>query len=287
MVYKYSDREGKVFLEEESKSVKFFYSNVLGRGLLKILSLPFFSKFIGFILNRSFSKYFISGFVKKNNIDLSIYKKSNFKSFNDFFTRELKSENININKEANIFVSPSDAKLSCYQIDETSRFSIKGSSYNICELLNGDDIYKKYVGGTILIFRLCADDYHRYIYLDNGSKSKNTFISGQLNTVRPIVLDFINIYKRNAREYTIMQTENFGEVVQVEVGAVLVGKINNFHEEHKFFRGEEKGCFEFGGSTIVVLVEKDKVIIDDDIINNTKNGIETLVKCGMKIGKKS
>lgn len=286
MIYRYRDRDGRTFLYNESNSVKFFYGNFLGRAIIKFFSFPIFSKIVGFILNRGVSKLFVPRFVRKNNIDLSLYKNSIFKSFNDFFTRELKDENININKSNEVFVSPCDAKLSVYRIDDDSRFMIKDSYYSVSELLDGSAIYKKYLGGYALIFRLCADDYHRYIYLDNGSKEKNIFIPGKLNTVRPIVLKYENIYKRNAREYTVLHTENFGDVVQIEVGAVLVGKINNFHEEHKFVRGEEKGCFEFGGSTIVLLVEENKIVVDDDIIKNTSEGVETLVKCGMKIGKR-
>ncbi len=286
MIYKSRDREGKVYETEESNSVKFFYGNVIGRGIIKVLSFPVFSKIVGFILNRKVSRVFVNKFVKKNNIDMSVYEKSQFISFNDFFTRKKKEEELNIEMDSNVFVSPCDARVSCYVIEEDNRFKIKSSYYSVSELLNGDEIYKKFLGGYAFIFRLCADDYHRYIYIDNGNKDKNIFIKGELNTVRPIVLDYVNIYKRNSREYSVLHTDNFGDIVQVEVGAVLVGKINNFHGECQFKRGEEKGCFEFGGSTIVVLVEKEKIDVDEDILVNTKENVETLVKCGMKIGSK-
>lgn len=287
MKYVVRDRNGNTSVSEESKTVKFLYGTFIGRLFVKVLSFPILSKFVGFLLNSGVSKFKVKSFVKKNSIDLGLYEKNSFKSFNDFFTRKMKIENINVNMSKDVFISPCDAKASCYEISLDSEFLIKGTYYNVRDLLGGDDIYKNYIGGYLIILRLCADDYHRYIYLDNGTKGKNVFIKGLLNTVRPIAFRHYDIFKKNAREYSVLSTENFGDVVQVEVGAVLVGKISNFHEEHSFKRGEEKGMFQFGGSTIVLLVEKDRVIIDKDILDNSKEDIETAVKLGSSIGKKS
>ena len=137
----------------------------------------------------------------------------------------------------------------------------------------------------MLVFRLCADDYHRYIYLDNGVKEKNVFIPGVLNTVRPIAFEHFDIYKRNSREYTILHTEHFDDIVQVEVGALLVGKISNLHQEHEFKRGEEKGMFLYGGSTIVLLLEKGSVKIAEKIFEKTRLGEEYEVKMGERISE--
>jgi phosphatidylserine decarboxylase len=283
---KVRNRNGEEFIIKESASVSFLYGTFFGRVFAKLFSLPFFSKVIGYFLSSRFSKFLIKRFVRNNNIDLSVFEKNKFNSFNDFFTRRLNCKNVVIDMEKDIFVSPCDAKLLCYEVSEKSEFSIKNSFYRIDELLGGNPIYKNYIGGYALIFRLCADDYHRYMYVDNGYKEKNIFIKGVLNTVRPVALEHINLFKKNSREYTVLHTENFDDVVQIEVGAVLVGKINNFHEDCKFKKGEEKGMFEFGGSTIVLLVKKDKVVMDKDIIVNSNEDVETLVKYGRRIGKK-
>lgn len=287
MVNKIRDRNGKYSEFKESGSVVFLYGTFLGRVFAKLFSLPLFSKLIGWFLSSSFSKCMIKRFVRKNNIDLSLYEDRQYRSFNDFFTRKKKCEYLDINKDSDVFISPCDAKLLCYRIDENKEFKIKNSYYNVSDFLDGNSISENYTDGYMLIFRLCADDYHRYVYVDSGFKEKNIFIPGKLNTVRPIALEHIDIFKKNSREYTILHTENFGDVVEVEVGAVLVGKISNFHHEYEFKKGEEKGMFEFGGSTIVLLVEKDKVIIDEDILMNSKEDIETLVSLGDRIGKKS
>jgi len=105
-----------------------------------------------------------------------------------------------------------------------------------------------------------------------------------LHTVRPISLDLYKVYQTNCREYTVLETENFGNVIQVEVGALLVGKITNYHQEYEFKRGEQKGLFKYGGSTICLLLKKDTVIIDEYILENSKKSIETSVKIGERIG---
>lgn len=286
MLYVTRDRNGKDSIIKESSTVNFLYGTFIGRLLIKLFSCPFFSKLIGFFLDSSLSIFMIKRFVRKNNINMSLYEKDKFNSFNDFFTRKMKVENLNIDMDSNVFIAPCNAKLTCYEIDEKSLFRIKNSYYSVSDLLDGNPIYKAYEGGYMLVFRLCADDYHRYIYLDDGVKEKNVFIPGVLNTVRPIAFEHFDIYKRNSREYTVLHTEHFDDIVQVEVGALLVGKISNLHQEHEFKRGEEKGMFEFGGSTIVLLVKKDIVEMDKDIIRNSMEEAETLVTMGTQIGKR-
>jgi len=181
------------------------------------------------------------------------------------------------------FISPCDSKLTVYKIGKSSVFRIKGSRYRVSDLIQNDFLAKRYEGGYCMIFRLEVDDYHRYCYIDSGTKTENTFINGELHTVNPIALEHYNIYKRNCREYTVLHTENFGDVVQVEVGAMMVGRIVNRHGAAEVVRGEEKGKFEFGGSTIVLLVQEDMIRIDDDILRNSAENIETVVKYGEKV----
>jgi phosphatidylserine decarboxylase len=83
----------------------------------------------------------------------------------------------------------------------------------------------------------------------------------------------------------VLKSENFGSILMMEVGALLVGKIVNYHEEEYVKRGEEKGRFEFGGSTVVLCIKRDKIRVDEDIIKNSKMNIETVVKMGEKIGE--
>lgn len=275
----------KIKINYEPKgSLNFLYNTVIGRLVLKILTQPVISKIVGAFMNTKLSTLFINGFVNKNNINMSEYEKARYSSYNDFFTRKILTKKRPIDIIPSSFISPCDAKLTVYKISKDLTFNIKDSIYDISSLIQNESIAKEYLDGYILIFRLAVDDYHRYCYIDSGSKSSNTYIKGVLHTVQPIATKKYKIYKTNSREYTILHTDNFNDVLQIEVGAMLVGKIKNLHNEHSFNKGEEKGYFEFGGSTICLVVKKDTIKLDDEILENTKKEYETIVKCGERIG---
>ena len=143
----------------------------------------------------------------------------------------------------------------------------------------------EYKDGYALVFRLSTDNYHRYCYIDSGSKTDNYYIKGVFHTVQPISLKNYNFYKTNSREWTVLNTKNFGKVIDIDIGALGVGRIKNNHKDYEFKKGEEKGYFEFGGSTIVLLVKKNIINIDKDIMENSLENIETIVKYGEGIGK--
>ncbi len=269
---------------KQEKTLKFLYKTFSGRVVLKVLTRPLVSKVTGKVLDSRITAFAAKSAIKKRKIETEMLEKQKFSSYNDFFTRKLKEGGRNVDMTPSSLVSPCDSKLSAYTINTDSTFVVKGTPYTISDLLGGDKIADEFIGGTCLVFRLAVDDYHRYCYFDNGSKGENVFLKGVLHTVHPIVVGEYDIYKRNSREYTVMRTENFGTAVQVEVGAMMVGRISNFHGAHSFKRGEEKGMFEFGGSTIVLLLKKGAVEIDADILKNTSEDVETIVKYGEKIG---
>lgn len=279
-------RSGEIIVTNEKQNalLKKLYGSFGGRILLKLLTAPAVSAAVGSFMDSKLSKPLIKRFIRTNNIDTSQYIMTGINSYNDFFTRKIKDGMRPFDMNSGSLVSPCDSKLSVYRICEKSVFRIKDSLYRVEDLLQNSSLAAKYSGGLCLIFRLEVDDYHRYCYIDNGTKSANVYIHGELHTVNPIALEHYNIYKRNCREYTVMHTENFGDAVQIEVGALLVGKIANHHEECSFKKGEEKGMFLFGGSTVVLLLQKGRVKIDPDILKNSAEGYETVVKCGEKIG---
>ena len=262
------------------------YNTVCGRFLLKILTTPAISKIAGVFMNSYLSVFLINGFIKSNKIDMSDYKTENWKCFNEFFTRKLKAGKRPVDMHENALISPCDGYLTVYDIDETSSFEIKNSVYTMKELLKNDALSEVYDGGLCLIFRLTPADYHRYIYPDTGAKGKNFYIPGKLHTVRPVAFDKYPVFKTNSREYTVLRTNNFDDVVFMEVGAMMVGKICNNHQEHNFKRGEEKGKFEFGGSTIIMVLKKDVAHVSDEIRRYNVAGEEFKVKLGEKIGSK-
>ena len=109
-------------------------------------------------------------------------------------------------------------------------------------------------------------------------------IKGALHTVNPIAAE-MKVYRRNTRCYQLLHTATFGDVIQMEVGALLVGKIrNDSHAGHSVEKLQEKGYFEYGGSTVILLLKRDTVQMDGDILEYSAQGIETKVRIGEKIG---
>lgn len=283
---KIKTRHGEIIGSKGSQDrlLEILYNNPAGKFLLKGLTAPVVSKAAGAFYDSALSRRLILPFIKTAGIDMSEYESCSFRSFNEFFTRKIRSERRKIDKTPEAFISPCDSKLSVYKIDEHSRFIIKNGIYSTASLLKCPKLAEKYNSGLCMIFRLEVDDYHRYIYPDNGVKSRNYHIQGKYHTVNPIALDSVDIYKENTREFTILHTENFGDVVQIEVGAMLVGRIKNHHEKYCFKRGEEKGMFEYGGSTVVLMTLPGAVEIDSVFLENTAGGYETIVKMGERIG---
>lgn len=214
------------------------------------------------------------------------YRKVNYRSFNDFFTREVEYGYRSFTNNYNNLPSPCDGKLSAYQINYDSVFKIKNSVYDINDMLLDNELAEEFINGTCLIFRLTPDDYHRYCFIDDGVILSHKIISGVFHTVQPIVHERYKVFSKNSREYTVMQTKNFDKVIQMEVGALFVGKISNRIIDGSFVRAEAKGMFEFGGSTIILLFKKNTVLVDENIYKNTLADKETVVKLGEKIGIK-
>ena len=263
------------------------YGHALTRMLLRPFLSPAVSDICGKFLSTRLSRRIIPSFVKKNHIDLGIYEKQEFDSYNAFFTRKIKAEQRPINEQKNILISPSDGKVTAYPITQKGRFWIKHTQYSAVQLLKDERLAERYMGGWIYVIRLTVDDYHRYCYVADGRKSRQRKIRGVLHTVNPVANDYYPIYKMNSREYCLLKTKELGTILLMEVGALMVGKINNHEEDSaQVKRGDEKGMFEFGGSTIVVMTEPGMAEPDKDIIQNTKAQAETLVKMGEPIGCK-
>ena len=130
-------------------------------------------------------------------------------------------------------------------------------------------------------------DYHRYHFPDDGKIVDDYRVSGLYHSVNPLALKSKeDILITNERHVTILETKNFGKLAYIEVGAICVGKIiqsKPLDKGREFARGEEKGYFLFGGSTVIVIGEKGKWKPSADILMNTKKGMETYLHLGMSV----
>ena len=275
----YIDLQGKKVsnITNQDKLLSFLYTNIFGRMLLKPLIQPQVSKLAGRYLSSAHSKWLISKFIERNEINMDIYEECDYSSFNDFFTRKIKPDCRPVPEDLDVLISPCDCLATVYPIQENTTFSIKNTEYTLRSLLRSPRLAKRFRGGYAYVLRLTVEDYHRYLYSVSGKQSKNYHIDGTFHTVNPIANDYLPIYKENTREYTVIRSKEFGDVLQMEVGALLVGKISNHKQSTVVTRGEEKGFFEYGGSTIVVLTQKGRVTPRSDLLTNSKNGYETKV----------
>lgn len=282
------NRQGKPVPGEDTrdKTLTYLYTTRSGKLLTKLMIRPWVSKAAGLLMDSRISALAIPSFIKSNRIDMNCYEDRKFRSFNDFFTRQVREGMRPVDSDPSHLISPCDCKLSVYPITDDLKVTVKGTVYTMESLLRDNTLAQQFLGGTFVLLRLTKDDYHRYCYPDSGTKTCNVRLNGLYYTVNPIACERFPVYKENTREYTLLETENFGSVLMMEVGATMVGRIVNYHGSGPITRGQEKGRFEFGGSTIILCLQKDAVVMDPDLVENTLQGNETLVKMGEKIGIK-
>ncbi len=271
----------------QDKSVHFLYKTKAGKKLLKLLVKPCVSNAVGVFMNSVLSVPLIKPFIKNNHIDMNQYKKKRFKSYNEFFTRQIKDGKRPFSHNPIAVCSPCDSKLSVHRIKNDARFCIKGTHYTMESLVKDKEIAEYYKGGYLLVFRLSVDDYHRYAYIDDGVQTGSKTLKGVYHTVHPAAGEVCPVYKENTREYSILKSKNFGNILMMEVGAMLVGRILNYRGKGNVKRGQEKGRFEYGGSTVILAFAKDEISIDAGILKNSANGYETRVFMGERIGCKN
>jgi len=217
---------------------------------------------------------------------------SSFKTFNEFFYRKLKdgARPVTDPDDPTTLVSSADCRMMAFEtVTEATKLWIKGRDFTVQKLLG--EAYggqaSRYIGGALGVFRLAPQDYHRFHSPVDGVIGPMTYISGEYYTVNPqAVRTGLDVYGENARKIVPIDSPTFGRVMAVCVGAMMVGSIlTTVREGEQIARGEEFGYFAFGGSTIVLLFEKDAIDWDEDLLINSRACLETLVRVGMGVGK--
>lgn len=264
----------------ENGAAAFLYRTVVGRALLRVLIRPWVSRLTGWLLNRRPSALLIRPFVRRQGIDLTQYEPGPWRSYNAFFCRRIRPECRPFEPNPARLPAPCDGRLTVCPIGADTRFTVKGTDYTFESLTRSAALAEKYRGGWLLLFRLTVADYHRYSYVADGTVGETVRLPGVFHTVRPAAAAACPIYKENTREYTTLSTERFGDLLLMEVGAMLVGRIVNRPTAGAVRRGEERGHFEFGGSTVIVCVEPGRFVPDRARLTGT----ETTVRMGESLG---
>ena len=287
--YTNSEEVEKVYGE---KAVKFAYDSILGKMMGPIIASRFVSQLYGNMQDKDSSRAKVPPFVEKFNIKMEEYQpgsiqseniEHSYKNFNEFFIRKFKDGQRSYPQNKNEMGACAEARYYAVEkVDNDVKYPVKGQYIKAKDLLGDTEFSKYFEEGPFMIARLCPVDYHRYHYLDNGTTLEHKLIPGDFHSVNPLALKLRNdILIKNERRVSILETENFGKIAYIEVGATCVGKIVQSHDEEKpFKRGEEKGYFLFGGSTVIILGEKGKWRPSEDLLKNTTLGRETYVRLG-------
>ncbi len=268
------------------KWLVWLYNNPIGEATLWTLAKrKLVSSVYGKMMDRTSSAKRINPFIEDFDIDMNGVQEQEFKNFNDFFTRKLKDNARPVDTSFNILISPADGKIMAYADISQSDFIIKGFRFDISSFLDNAVLAQKYHDATLLVIRLAPVDYHRFHFPVSGNLTPGKKIEGDYYSVNPFALrKKVEIFCLNKREYTIISNPLFGDVIMAEVGATMVGSIVQTYKGSTVKKGDEKGYFKFGGSTVVLLFEKNKISVDKDILINTAKGYETAVKMGERIG---
>lgn len=286
----YRDREtGEICYERVfgAQALRFLYETRRGGLLRKGLRRPAVSRLYGLMQRRGASRGRIPAFVAGLGIDASEAELplEAYRSLDDFFTRRLKPGARPVDPEPRVLVFPADGRVLVYPRLDGVRLQVKGCSVDLEELLGDRDAASRFRDGTAIVVRLAPADYHRFHFPDDGEAGAALPIRGPLESVHTIALDAGSQSLRNKREVTWLASRGFGQIAIVEVGAMLVGTIVQTYVPGPVTRGQEKGYFRFGGSTVALLLEPGRLRIDADLVEASAAGLETRVKMGTRIGE--
>lgn len=249
------------------------------------------SRLLGWFADRRFSRRRIQPTCTALAIDESEFLEplDSFRTFNEFFTRRLRPGARPFSPEPTDLCSPADCRLLVYpHLPEGRCVPVKGRPFSVPGLLGPgrETQAQPFANGALAICRLCPADYHRYHYPADGGTLDTWEIDGRLHSVNPLALALnIPIFDHNRRVVNLLALARFGPVAFVEVGAFGVAGIVQTHRKREFQRGDEKGYFRFGGSTIVLVFRPGAMTFAEDLVAHSAQGIETLVRCGEAIGR--
>ncbi|MBF0236494.1 MAG: phosphatidylserine decarboxylase [SAR324 cluster bacterium] len=261
--------------------------------LLWLLPKNLFSRLCGTIANLELPpqmlQVLIRAFIRAFKIDMSEYIKGveEYRTFNEFFTRQLKPDARTIDPRRDALISPVDGTIGEYgDIVQGILLQAKGITYTLSDLLNDHEKAREYEGGKFMTIYLAPHNYHRIHSMADGEILHFTYIPGALWTVSAVGVKHIpGLFARNERIISYIQMKS-GECALVKVGATIVGKIKvrysevesntpgvspgswKLNDPYPVRRGEELGLFEMG-STVVCLYKRDQIKWDNVYIGKT------------------
>ncbi|SFI08412.1 phosphatidylserine decarboxylase [Tindallia magadiensis] len=271
-------------------SLRWAYETKLGRLTVEMIGKSkAMSSLYGFVQKRRFTRKKIAPFVEMMKIDMTeaiLEKPEEYSDFNDFFVRQLKPSSRIIDPDPLSLVSPSDGRILVYpSLKADQLIQVKGKNNSIKSLLGNSNLSQYYLGGAAAVIRLAPCDYHRFHFPVNGVPGESRSIKGYYYSVNPYALKKVDeVYCRNKRMITEIHIAGKEKLAMIEVGATMVGSIvQTYYQRMPVNKGSEKGYFQFGGSTIILLTGANTIEWHEDLIENTQSGYETFIKMGEAI----
>lgn len=282
--------EANSFDQDQQNSVCTIYTKWYSKPLHAILTNNKWASVVaGSFANTRMSRWFVPKFIKKYNLNTQEFEQQKFSSFNDFFARKLDPAARPIALQTNVVASPADGSVLVVQnIGKNTEFPIKSVAFNIEALLQDKKLAARYKGGTALIIRLAPWDYHRLHFPVSGVPQAHRVIHGKYESVHPFVYSCgVQPLEINERHLVLYQADRFGTIALIPVGALFVGAIKHtYTPDMHYNKGDEMGYFVFGGSTIVLLFQKNTITVSPEIVLNSAAGKETAIKMGQSIAQK-
>jgi len=266
------------------------YGNPLGRlSLHALVKRAAFSRWYGRRMDKPVSRGKVQPFITRYKINAREFTDApeSFRTFNEFFYRKVKPGARPVDPRPDVAMFPADGRhLGFQDLSEAKGIFVKGAVFDLAALLQDKPLAEKYRHGTFVLSRLCPVDYHRFHFPVAGVPSKPKLISGLLYSVSPFALKRnIHIFSENRRALCRIHSEEFGEVLMLEIGATCVGSFEyTFSPEQPVAKGAEKGFFKFGGSSMITIFEKGRIRLDEDLVSNTREHRELYARMGDHMG---
>ena len=274
------------------KFLRWTYGTLGGKiALATMVKRAWFSHWYGWRMDQRKSANKIAPFIAEYELDPADFRQAvdEFTNFNEFFFRQLQPEARPVDAADNTVVFPADGRHLCIpDVSESDGLFVKGETFSLPELLGDVELAQQYADGSLVLSRLCPVDYHRFHFPVAGVPSETNLLNGPLYSVNPIALcQNIRILATNKRCLTRLQTDQFGQVLLLEIGATCVGGICQTYQPGSMTsKGSEKGYFRFGGSSTMTIFEPGRVQFDEDLLQNSKQHRELYAKVGDRMGER-
>lgn len=292
---RYRDRRSGALCHEQVFAEPFLYwlYNTRPGAWLNALLVdhPALSRLYGWWQRQPWSRARIERFIAEFQLDPAEFAGSigDYRSFHDFFVRRIRLQHRPLHADPLACIAPCDGKVLVYpRVDSATRFRIKRSVFDLNGCIGDPELAARFDGGAMVVSRLSFADYHYFHFPDAGVPSVARAVPGRYHAGGPYAQrHLIPFFSENYRMITHFESETFGDMLLIEVGALTVGSIEqNYEPDKRVHKGDVKGHFDLGGSTVVLLFRPGVIRFDEDLCRATEQDLETYVRLGDRLGRR-